>query len=199
MKKQSELLNADYWSSRYKNNDTAWDMGRVSPPLKDYFDQLADKTISILIPGCGNAYEAAYLLENGFTNITLIDISPVLVEKLKTSLAVYLGKELTVICGDFFTLNQTFNLVIEQTFFCAIDPSLRIKYVEKMKDLLAPTGKLVGVFFNRAFEGGPPFGGSEAEYRRLFKNNFHIKIMGECYNSISPRKGSELFVILQKL
>ena len=58
MKKQPDLLNENYWSSRYKNNDVAWDMGEVSLPLKEYFDQLTDKYISILIPGCGNAYEA---------------------------------------------------------------------------------------------------------------------------------------------
>ena len=199
MKKQPELLNETYWSDRYKNNSAAWDMGIVSPPLKEYFDQLTDKNIAILIPGCGNAYEAEYLLLNGFTNLTLIDISLLLVEKLQRKLAAYLGKELNIVCGDFFTLNQTFDLIVEQTFFCAIDPSLRLAYVEKMKALLTPNGKLTGVFFNRTFEGGPPFSGSEAEYRLLFKDNFHIKIMEGCYNSISPRNGTELFVVLQKL
>ncbi len=199
MKKQSELFNESYWSRRYKNDDAAWDMGTVSPPLKEYFDQLKDKNISILIPGCGNAYEAEYLLQQGFTNITLIDISPVPVAKLQSILATNVGKELNIICGDFFTLNQTFDLIIEQTFFCAMHPSLRAEYLAKMNTLLNPSGKLVGVFFNRTFEGGPPFSGNEAEYRLLFKNNFQIKTMEKCYNSIAPRRGTELFVILQKL
>ena len=199
MKKQPELLNENYWSNRYKSNDTTWDMGRVSPPLKEYFDQLTDKTISILIPGCGNAYEATYLLQYGFKNITLIDISPLPIVKLQRELIAYLDKELKIICGDFFAINQTFDLVIEQTFFCAIDPTLRTSYVQKMKSLLTPNGKLVGVFFNRIFESGPPFSGSKVEYLQLFKDNFQQKVMEECYNSIGPRKGSELFVILQKL
>ena len=199
MKKQPDLLNEYYWSNRYKNNEATWDMGKVSPPLKEYFEQLTDKRMSILIPGCGNAYEADYLLRNGFKNITLIDISPVPVDKLKNKFAAFLNKEINIICGDFFTFNQTFHLIIEQTFFCAIDPSLRTNYVEKMSELLNEDGKLVGVFFNKVFEVGPPFSGSKAEYHLLFKNKFEIKIMDECYNSISPRKGSELFVMLQKL
>ncbi len=199
MKKQSELLNENYWSSRYKNDDAAWDIGKVSTPLKEYFDQLKDKNISILIPGCGNAYEAEYMLQNGFTNITLIDISPVPVVKLQSALTKYLGKPLNIICGDFFAFTQTFDLIIEQTFFCAIDPSLRADYVSKMKSLLKPNGKLVGIFFNRIFDGGPPFSGNKAEYVTLFNKDFKIKTMEECYNSIAPRKGSELFVILQKL
>ena len=199
MKKQPDLLNEDYWSSRYLNNNTAWDMGKVSPPLKEYFEQFTNKSISILVPGCGNAYEAEYLLEKGFKNITLIDISPVLVNKLKKQFSDFLYKQINIICGDFFTLNQTFDLVVEQTFFCAIDPLLRTNYANKMYELLNENGKLIGVFFNRTFDAGPPFSGSKAEYHLLFKDKFQIKTMDECYNSINPRKGSELFVILQKL
>jgi hypothetical protein len=29
-------------------------------PIKNYIDTLKDKDIAILIPGCGNTYEAAY-------------------------------------------------------------------------------------------------------------------------------------------
>ena len=199
MKKQPDLLNENYWSTRYKNNDVAWDMGKVSPPLKEYFDQLTDKSVSILIPGCGNAYEAEYLLQQGFKNITLIDISPLPVDKLKRQLSAFLHKEINIICGNFFTLTQTFDLIVEQTFFCAIDPSLRTDYANKMHDLLNANGKLVGVLFNRTFNAGPPFSGSKTEYNFLFKNKFQIRTMDECFNSINPRKGSELFVILQKL
>ena len=199
MKKQHDILNEHYWNNRYKNKDVAWDMGRVSPPLKEYFDQLTDKNCSILIPGCGNAYEADYLLQNGFKNITLIDISSLPVEKLKKKFAAFLNKEINIICGDFFTLHQTFDLIVEQTFFCALNPPLRINYVDKMSHLLKENAKLVGVFFNRIFEGGPPFSGSKEEYQLLFKEKFEIKIMDECYNSIGPRRGLELFVMLQKL
>ena len=199
MKKQPDLLNENYWSSRYQNNDVAWDMGKVSPPLKEYFDQLTDKSISILIPGCGNAYEAEYLLQKGFKNITLIDISPLPVDKLKKQFSAFLNKEINIICGDFFTLNQTFDLFVEQTFFCAIDPSLRTDYANKMHHLLNVKGKLVGVLFNCTFDVGPPFSGSKAKYDKLFQNKFIIKTMEDCNNSIGPRNGSELFLILKKL
>jgi hypothetical protein len=51
--------------------------------LKKYIDTLKDKDIAILIPGCGNTYEAAYLLEQGFTNVTVIDIAPTLVKNIE--------------------------------------------------------------------------------------------------------------------
>lgn len=191
-------LDRNYWNNRYLHNQAPWDIGAVSPALKNYFDQLKDKSISILIPGCGNAYEAEYLLQQGFYNITLIDLAPSLVNNLREKFREYEDKGLQLTCGDFFELNTRYDLIIEQTFFCALDPGLRNAYANKMIDLLKVGGKLVGVLFNRSFEDGPPFGGSKEEYELLFRQKFNIKIMEECYNSIAPRAGSELFTILEK-
>jgi len=195
--KTDAMQNADFWNNQYKANTTGWDLGQVSPPLKRYIDQLTDKNQRILIPGCGNTYEAEYLLQHGFNNITLIDIAPILVERLKIKFA--FNPAIKIVLGNFFTHNGEYDLVLEQTFFCALDTSLRLSYVAKMKELLAVNGKLVGVFFNKLFEqNGPPFGGVKQEYIHLFKDDFHFKVVDECYNSFIKRKDSELFIILQK-
>ena len=191
-----KTLDDNYWSNRYADNTAAWDTGGITQPLKEYFEQLKNKNISILIPGCGNSYEAEYLLQNGFTNITLIDISTVLCKKIENDFASYLSKGLAIICGDFFEHTGQYDLIVEQTFFCALEPSLRKSYAEKMPQLLKPAGKLVGVLFNRFFESSPPFGGSEEEYRKLFEQYFTIETMEFCYNSIKPREGAELFIKL---
>lgn len=191
-----EHFDTGYWNKRYEKTETGWDIGSVSSPLKAYIDQLSDKHLSILIPGCGNAYEAEYLLQHGFTDITLIDISSVLVESIKEKFAAYTGKQLQVIEGDFFALNRQFDLVLEQTFFCALHPSQREAYVHKMAEILKPGGKLAGVLFNRDFEGGPPFGGDIEAYKHLFSEEFMIRTLAPCYNSIEPRKGSEVFLVL---
>ena len=67
-----------------------------------------------------------------------------------------------------------------------------------MHDLLAPGGKLVGVLFNRSFDGGPPFGGDKEEYTDLFSTWFPELKMELCYNSIPPRRDTELFFIARK-
>ena len=51
-----------YWNNRYIDKTTQWDLGEVSPPIKAYIDQLTHQNLRILIPGCGNTYEADYLL-----------------------------------------------------------------------------------------------------------------------------------------
>ena len=58
-------FNASFWNERYSTNQTGWDLKGPSTPLKEYIDQITNKNIKILIPGCGNAYEAEYLLEKG--------------------------------------------------------------------------------------------------------------------------------------
>jgi SAM-dependent methyltransferase len=190
---------ADYWDNRFKTGDTPWDMGSASPPLTTYIDTLANKDMSILIPGCGNGYEAEYLITRGFKRITLIDISPVLTRRLEQKFEANLFRQLRIITGDFFALQERFDLVLEQTFFCAFDPALRSSYAHTMHELLHPGGRLAGVLFNRDFEtAGPPFGGSMKEYSQLFTPFFRILKMEPCYNSVKPRAGTECFFELEK-
>jgi methyl halide transferase len=189
-------LDQAYWENRYQQQDTVWDLKQVSPPLKFYINQLKNKDLRILIPGCGNAHEAAYLLERGFTNITLIDIAPTMVDALKEQFKA--RPAIKVVLGDFFEHQGAYDLILEQTFFCALNPILRPPYVEKMHHLLVANGKLVGVLFQVFFEKNPPFGGSKQEYVPLFEPFFNIKTLENCENSCLKRQGSELFMILQK-
>jgi len=185
----------EYWDQRYVRGDTGWDVGQITTPLKDYIDQLPDKDISVLIPGCGNAHEAAYLAANGFSDITVIDISTALIQKIEKQLPT----GVKIVNADFFEMTGRYDLILEQTFFCAIDPGRRKAYTLKMKEMLKQRGKMAGVLFNRSFENGPPFSGSLEEYKRLFETHFLIRKLEACYNSITPREGSEVFVILEKV
>ena len=173
-----------------------WDIGHISTPLKEYIDQLKDKNLKILIPGAGNAYELLYLLEKGFTNVFVIDNAKQPLENIKNRISDFPRNQLLE--GNFFDLElDNFDLILEQTFFCALDPSLRMEYVLKMKQLLKPNGKLAGLLFNFPLtESGPPFGGSLSEYKTLFQEHFQIKILETAYNSIKPRADKELFKIV---
>lgn len=191
-------LDETYWNSRYIENKAGWDLGSISTPLKDYFDQLPDKTISILIPGAGNAYEAEYLFEQGFKNSYLCDLAKVPLKNFQKRCPGFDPNHL--LHQNFFDLEENkYDLIVEQTFFCAIDPLLRKDYAEKVFRLLKPGGKLVGVLFNDTFSSaGPPFGGSADEYRAYFKDLFQFKTFETAYNSIKPRAGRELFINLIK-
>jgi SAM-dependent methyltransferase len=190
-------LDKDYWDKRYQEEETGWDLGTVSEPIKEYIDQISNTSLNILIPGCGNAYEAAYLLSKGFSNMTLIDISTILVQQLQERFKD--NSKIQVIEGDFFEHEGQYDLIIEQTFMCALDPGMRKAYASKMYSLLKPEGKIAGLLFGVHFEkAGPPFGGDEADYQTLFSPLFRIQTMEKAYNSVKPRSGNELFIILKK-
>lgn len=186
-------FNQEYWQQRWEKGETGWDIGFVSTPIKEYIDQLQDRSIKILIPGCGNAYEAAYLIKQGFVNTYVIDISESAIANIRKRIPNLPPDQ--IIHGDFFEHTGQYDLIIEQTFFCALDPSLREQYVEHMHLLLKPNGRRVGVMFNvPLYDDHPPFGGNESLYRSLFEPYFEIDIMAPCYNSIPQRSGSEVFV-----
>lgn len=191
-------LDIIFWDRHYQSGDTGWDMGQVSPPLKEYIDQLQDKQQAILIPGAGNSYEAQYLLQQGFTHITVVDIAPTAIARLKEKTKEHTDK-IKIIQQNFFQHSGKYDLILEQTFFCAIDPGLRHDYAAHVFDLLNNNGRLVGLLFNKEFDrDGPPFGGHEKEYKALFASYFSFHTWAACYNSYPPRAGSEWFMILRK-
>ena len=190
-------LDQSYWNTRWEKSETGWDVGHASPAITTYMAQYPNKNAAILIPGCGNAYEAEFLLANGFTNITLIDIAPKAVERLQQKFAG--TPPVNVVCEDFFLHQGVYDLIIEQTFFCAIPPSRRREYAAKAASLLNSGGRIIGVLFDKTFEQpGPPFGGCVCEYKPIFEPFFTVKTMDACYNSIAPRAGSEVFINLVK-
>ena len=186
-----------FWSSKYQEGQTGWDMGEVSPPIQAYIEQLSNKQLSILIPGAGNAYEAAFLFEQGFQDVTVLDLAKEPLDNFKKRVPDFPDSNL--IQDDFFKHKGQYDLIIEQTFFCALDPSLRVDYIDKMKALLKPKGKLVGLLFDfRLSDEGPPFGGDADAYSLAFQKRFNLKTLAPCYNSIKPRDGKELFIIFEK-
>lgn len=190
-------LTEEFWDNRYKTHDIGWDLGEISPPLKAYIDQLTDTSIRILIPGGGNSYEAEYLFNKGFKNVYVLDLSETALGNIKSRVPHFPSHQL--LHKNFFDLEMTFDLILEQTFHCAIDPNLRTNYTIKMNQLLSEKGKLVGVLFNVPLNTDrPPFGGSKFEYLERFESKFKIKLMENAYNSHTSRDGRELFFILEK-
>lgn len=190
-------LSEEYWDRRYVNNDTGWDLGEISPPLKSYFDQLSNQDLKILIPGGGNSYEAEYLHQQGFKNVYVVDLSETALNNFKQRVPSFPSSNL--LHQNFFDLEMNFDLIIEQTFFCALHPKLRPSYTEKAAELLYKHGKIVGLLFNVPLNPDkPPFGGNKKEYIDYFKPQFQILLMEPAHNSHHSRSGMELFVKVQK-
>lgn len=202
-------LNKNYWEERYCSGQTGWDIGYAAPAITDYLEhrvQTVDSInrnsifdLKILIPGVGRGHEVHYLWENGFRNLTVLDIAEQPLNYIHKRIPEFPANAL--IQANFLDFNGfDYNLILEQTFFCALAPNHRSAYVQKMHNLLQPGGKLAGLLFDFPLtESGPPFGGCEKEYRKAFEPYFWIKTLERANNSIPPRAGKELFFIFEKI
>ncbi|WP_192348177.1 methyltransferase domain-containing protein [Algoriphagus sp. Y33] len=190
------FLDRNYWTERYNSSRIGWDIGFASPPLVQYLDQIENKEIQALIPGAGSGYEAVYAWQSGFCNLHVLDFSEEPLLRFKVRDASFPVEQIHH--QNFFDHCGSYDLILEQTFFCALDPALREDYAVKMKELLKPGGKIVGVWFDGEFDfDGPPFGGRVEEYVLLFEKYFEIKTCESCYNSIAERSGSEVFMMME--
>ncbi|SEK39501.1 thiopurine S-methyltransferase [Maribacter orientalis] len=192
----------NYWTQRYQNQQTGWDIGYASTPIKEYVDQLKDKSIKILIPGAGNAYEAEYLWKKGFNNVHILDISDVPLKKFKERNPDF--PDAHIHKADFFKFQGQYDLIIEQTFFCSFVPThtKRKEYAKHMAELLKPKGKLAGVWFDIPLTSDMekrPFGGTKELYSKFLNPFFETITFDRCYNSIPPRQGNELYGIFKKM
>jgi len=187
----------EYWDKLFEKNHLGWDIGFVSTPLKEYFDQLEDKSIKILVPGSGRGWEVEYLYKSGFRNVWYLDFSSLAHEAFLKHLPDFPRNQM--LREDFFSLRGSYDLIVEQTFFSALPRNRRKDYARQMYDLLNPGGKFVGLLFNLEFPGDPPpFGGSLEIYKMLFFELFAVKAFDVAYNSIKQREGREFFFILEK-
>ncbi len=190
-------LDALYWQRRYEKEKTGWDLGHLSAPLKYIIDSLDDKSLRILVPGGGNAFEVEYLWRKGFKNVSLLDWAQAPLQNFAKRNPDFPQSQILEI--NFFDLDDMFDLVLEQTFFCSLHPAQRHAYVLKMSEILHDSGRLRGVLFNvPLYDDRPPFGGNSELYKRLFESYFEIRKMSLCETSEAERKGMELEIDLEK-
>jgi SAM-dependent methyltransferase len=195
--KMNAKMEKDFWENKWIEKQTGWDVGYASPAIKFQFQTTSNRAVKILIPGCGNAYEAEEIFALGFENLFVIDISPSAIDSFKKRCPDF--PESQIICSDFFTSKELedlgpFDFVIEQTFFCAINPEMREDYCKRMNELLSETGSIVGLMFNFPLVDGPPYGGSKEEYIERFNRFFESVEITDCKTSIPPREGREYLV-----
>jgi len=196
-------LSPESWDARYRNQNTPWDLSGPTPEfvrlLKEPWFPRKGRA---LVPGGGRGYDAALLSQTGFET-DLVDFAPLALQQAleqaaKARVNFYAYKQ------DFFALpslpyhQERYDLFLEYTFFCAIDPILREKYVLTAASLLKSGGLFVGLFFPTSSDkAGPPFVVSSEEVEKIFSPHFHVRIESP-QTSVKPREGKEFLGIFKK-
>jgi len=187
-------LNDRYWDERYVQGNAPWDLLTVSTPIKYLIGKYVTVQDKILIPGAGRGHELNWLRVNGYHRSIALDWSN---EAISEAKALYPEiDDSSLLTGDFFQHRGSYDVIIEQTFFCALPPTQRPDYARHVADLLPTGGLLVGVWFVFALtEKGPPFGGSPKEYHVLFDPYFEWLRFEPCRVSAPERWGKEWLMV----
>jgi hypothetical protein len=144
----------EFWNTRYASNVTPWDAGDTPPDLIAHADARTDRPHA-LIPGCGSAYEARFLVGRGW-DVLAIDFSDAALERARDTLGPYAAAARK---ADFFAAieGEPFDVVYERALLCALPPRTWPQYASRVATLVRPGGDLAGFFFFGATDRGPPF------------------------------------------
>ncbi len=154
-----EQLRLDFWREKYASDHTPWDLGGVSDPVQQLADTRFPPGGAVLIPGCGRGHEAIHLGQRG-CRVTAVDFAEAPISHLRAE-AQTCKIELELVLDDVFAwarqTDKRFDVLLEQTFLCAIEPALHAEYERMARRLLKPGGLLAGVFMEVEGDGGPPY------------------------------------------
>lgn len=158
------------WEDAWREGRTGWDAGQSSPLLQHLVERGELKGERALVPGCGAGYDVITLAST-FTESRGLDLAPTARERFfELRDAAGLSEERAPYqVADFFEddLEAPYDLVWDYTFLCAIDPTLRPRWAERMAALITPGGLLATLIFpvleddpqreNERMANGPPF------------------------------------------
>lgn len=189
---------ASYWEALYQTGQDGWELGRAAPPLARWFHVHSPAHLRTLVVGSGRGHEARCLAALG-ADVTALDFSASANAEAE-KLAAAEGLAISFQEANLFTFApaQLFDLVVEHTCFCAIEPHQRKQYVQAINRLLTPGGRLVGLFYAHNRPGGPAFGTNETELMSLFSPVFSLEHKEIPSDSIATRLGEELLLCWRK-
>jgi len=160
----------DFWDTRFRQNTTPWDAGRVPAPLERFVARHTGRG-RVLVPGCGTGYEVRELARAGF-EVTAIDFSEAALEAARRELGPLAH---LVRCADFFSFegdSPPFDAIYERAFLCALPRRVWSDWARRATQLLRPGGLLFGIFFFDDNAKGPPFGIAAEQLQALLAPDF---------------------------
>lgn len=191
---QRDPASPAFWDERFGRHFTPWDQGGVPQALRDF--AAAGVPLTTLIPGCGAAYELAFLAALGW-DATAIDFSPVAVAQGKAAAGAHAAR---VVEADFFTWQPAapLQLIYERAFLCAMPRAMWPQVTRRWARLLAADALLAGYFFFDDAPKGPPFGIARAQLEALLRDDFECIADDAVSDSIPVFAGKERWMIWRR-
>lgn len=205
----------EFWDDAYREERDGWDMGTPTPVFADLLDRYGmdfrplggpdfsalGRRPRVLVPCSGRGYDALLFAERGW-DVTAVDFSAEPLQWLHAERS-RRGIEMHVLQADMFPLGETypahFDLLLEYTCVCAIDPSRRGEFLRFAADTLRAGGLLLALLFPvDGRPGGPPFAIDTQEFKREAEEYFLLKYETTPETSVKPRLGKERLLVMER-
>ena len=174
-----------FWHNKWEKGETGFHQSTTHAMLERFASE-AGFTASrrILVPLCGKSHDMTWLLERG-CEVVGAELSQTAVEQyfaeLNTTpnieqfdnLLRYSARNITLFCGDFFTLTGKLtghiDAVYDRAALVALPQPMRIAYSQQVFKLAPEATQLLITFeYDQAAIAGPPFSVSPAEIEQLY-------------------------------
>ena len=198
-----------FWKERWNNGQIGFHQSDINPFLQTHYEQLQlAKDDTIFVPLCGKSLDMLWLAQKGL-NVNGIEFSDVAVNDFYTENNInfvaddtdnfkhYKSDDVSLLCGDFFAMEQdhftNVNAVFDRAALIALPPEMRARYVVHLAKHLTVGVRvlLITMEYPDGMISGPPFSVPEDEVKRLYCDNFGVELLESARNKAMGKKLKE--------
>ncbi|WP_299692391.1 thiopurine S-methyltransferase [uncultured Vibrio sp.] len=188
------MNNPEFWHNKWAANQIGFHLEDVNPLLIEFWkktDPSYEK--SVFVPLCGKSEDLIWLASK-HQEVQGVELSQIAVRaffsehfytptvtQISGQHELYQFDELSVYTGDYFTAPiQPVDIIYDRASLVALPEDMRVQYVERLKQLLNPGGKilLVTLDYDQSEMSGPPFSVPRREIDQLFAG-YKITLLNE--------------------
>ena len=201
------MKDPEFWHSKWASNQIGFHLDDVNPLLIEHWHRTEPKREEkIFVPLCGKSEDLVWLAtkHNQVHGVELSSIAvrsffsehfyTPLVIQLNAHHELYQFDELSIYTGDYFTAPvETYDIVYDRAALVALPEEMRKEYVERLKSLLNPGGRilLVTLDYEQHELAGPPFSVPQEEIEQLFAEFSVERLHQDSANAQHPKRAKK--------
>ncbi len=190
-----------FWKERWQKSETGFHQEEINKNLTTWWQKIQiPPDAQVFVPLCGKSNDMLWLLEQGYKVLgvelsnkaveeffTENQLEPEITEKNtgKEPFKCYRFSDLTILCGDFFSLTSAdlrfVSAVYDRASLIALPAELRQQYSVHLKEILSKNAQtlLITLEYPQEEMNGPPFSVSAQEINDLYASKYQIEKLNE--------------------
>lgn len=209
-------MEKEFWLERWEKQQIGFHKDDYNLNLIQFFENLnLDKGSHVLVPLCGKTLDLIWLAEHGY-KVTGVELSEIAIKDFfqenkidyKTenigNFIKYSAENITLFQGDMFEVDEQligkFDAIYDRASTVALPETMRIQYLEKIKELSHNHNTLMILFeYDQSKVEGPPFSVSEEFINKQFEG-FNLKKLKEIkLEQLAPKFAEAQTAVYEKV